>query len=226
MAGKRGLIIAIDGTVGAGKSSTARGVAAALRYRHLDTGAMYRAVAVAARNSAVPAEDGEALARLLDGLRLELEPDGGGGRVLLDGVDVSEEIRRPEVTRAVGAYADLPLVRRALVERQRAIGLEGGVVAEGRDAGSVIFPGADLKVLMTADLEERARRRHAELIKTGVSITLDMVKTDIRNRDQEDERRDYGARPDPNQTLELDTTGLSLREQIDRVVSWARERGA
>lgn len=221
-----GLIIAIDGVVGAGKSSTARGVAAALAYRHLDTGAMYRALALAAMRRGIEARDSEGVSRLLAQLDLTVDIREGEQTVLLDGEDVNDEIRRPEVTRAVGAFADVPLVRLALIERQRSLGRRGGVVADGRDAGSVVFPDADLKVKMTADLEERARRRHRELTEKGVSDSLEQVAADIRLRDREDEARDYGARHDPAETLVLDTTELTVSEQVDRIVSWARQRGA
>jgi len=221
-----GLIIAIDGVIGAGKSSTARGVAAALAYRHLDTGAMYRAFALAAMRRSIEARDSEGVAQLLVQLDLTIDIRDGEQRVLLDGEDVSDEIRRPEVAREVGAFADVTLVRLALIERQRSLGSRGGVVADGRDAGSVVFPDADLKVRMTADLDERARRRYRELIEKGVSTSLEQVAADIRRRDREDEARDYGARHDPAETLELDTTELTVSQQIDGIVSWARQRGA
>ena len=221
-----GLIIAIDGVVSSGKSTTARGVAAALGYRHIDTGAMYRALTLAAMNRGVSADDKAGLSGLLREAQVELEPASSGGRVFLDGTDVSDEIRQPQVSRAVGAYADVTEVRLALVERQRAMGDSGGVVADGRDVGSVIFPHADLKVRMTADLDERARRRHRELKKKGLCLTLNRVKSDIHERDRQDAARDYGGQADPINTLEFDTTGLTLQDQIDRIVLWARERGA
>ena len=221
-----GLIIAIDGVIGAGKSSTARGVAAALAYRHLDTGAMYRAFALAAMRRSIEARDSEGVAQLLVQLDLTIDIRDGEQRVLLDGEDVSDEIRWPEVAREVGAFADVTLVRLALIERQRALGSRGGVVADGRDAGSVVFPDADLKVRMTADLDERARRRYRELIEKGVITSLEQVAADIRRRDREDEARDYGARHDPAETIELDTTELTVSQQIDGIVSWARQRGA
>jgi len=236
MPGPEGLIIAIDGVVGAGKSTTARGVAAALGYRHVDTGAMYRAVTLAAMQDDVRPEDAEALSGLLRDMRIELGASDKGGRILLNGNDVSEEIRRPEVARRVGAYADVAQVRRALVERQRSMGAEGGVVADGRDVGTVIFPAADLKVQLTADPRERAQRRYRELIEKGVSTTLEQVRTDIRTRDREDGSRDYlvpgvgvESRNDAGEEADirhLDTSGLSLAQVVDRIVSWARDLGA
>lgn len=221
-----GLTIAIDGVVGVGKTTTARQVAAALGYSHMDTGAMYRAVTLAAMRRNIAADQEEALCGLLASLRIELEPRGGCSRVLLNGEDISTAIRRPEVTRRVGPYADAPVVRRALVAQQRKMGDQGGVVAEGRDMGSVVFPQADLKVLMVADLEERARRRHRELSEKGVKLSLQQVKSSIRARDRTDSARDYGAEHDPDETIELDTTHLTMEEQVGRIVCWARERGA
>ena len=221
-----GLTIAIDGVVGVGKTTTARQVAAALGYSHMDTGAMYRAVTLAAMRRNIAADQAEALGGLLENLRIDLEPRGECCRVLLDGEDVSAAIRHPEVTRRVGPYADAPVVRRALVARQRIMGGRGGVVAEGRDMGSVVFPEAELKVLMVADLEERARRRHRELSEKGVKLSLQQVKSSIRARDRTDSARDYGAEHDPDETIELDTTHLTMEEQVGRIVCWARERGA
>ena len=224
MTGPRGLTIAIDGVIGAGKTTAARGAAAALGYRHLDTGAMYRAVALAAGRRGV--EPGAAaLGAFLEGLSLEF-PAGGSGGIHLEGEDVSEAIRSPEVSRSVGAFADDPVVRRALVRRQRDIGRWGGVVAEGRDMSTVVFPHADLKVRMVADLEERSRRRHREFLAAGVDITLSRVRADIRRRDREDAERDYGVDQAPDSAVEVDTSGLTADQAVDRIVALARERGA
>ena len=222
----RPLVIAIDGVVGAGTSATARGAARALGYRHLDTGSMYRALTLAAVRRRLGADETAALERLLDEVEISMELEGGVCRVYLDGEDVTEPIRDPQVTRLVGDYADVPLVRQALVQRQRQLGAAGGVVADGRDVGAVIFPDADLKIHMTADLEERARRRHAELAAKGVRTTVAEVQADIERRDRQDRERDYGAEVDRSQVVELDTTGLSLDRQIERVVALARDRGA
>lgn len=221
-----GLVIAIDGVVGSGKTSTAREVARVLGYRHLDTGAMYRAVTLAARQAGVAAAETAALADLLSRIRITLLPQHQGGAVLLDGRDVSHRIRSPEITRAVGAYADLPLVRRALIAQQQRLGAEGGVVAEGRDIASVVFPDADLKIRMVADLRARALRRFRELTEKGVSISLEDVVTDIRQRDAEDAARDYGPCAPPTDVIELDTTGMTLNGQVEHIVSLARQRGA
>ena len=221
---RRGLVIAIDGTVGAGKTTTARRVAARLGYRHLDTGAMYRAVALAATRRRVEPEDEDALEALLATSTIDLDSDRG--RVLLDGQDVSEAIRRPDITRRAGAYADMPLVRRSLVAQQQRLGRGGGVVAEGRDMAAVVFPNAELKIALVADLDERAGRRHGELTAKGVCITLEQVRSDIQTRDREDAARDYGGTSAAAEIVEIDTTRMTLADQVDRVVALARQRGA
>ncbi len=222
----RALVIAIDGVVGSGKSTTARMVAEKLGYRHLDTGAMYRAVALAARRRGVSPGDEPALEQLLGQVEIDLLPLDQGGSVLLNGEDVSEDIRRPEIARAVGAFADQPMVRLDLVARQQQLGQRGGVVAEGRDMGSVVFPAAELKIRMVADLHERARRRHGELSAKGLSITYEQVCADVEVRDREDAERDYGATNSATDLIEIDTTSMTLEEQVDKIVSLARQRGA
>ncbi|MCH7945669.1 MAG: (d)CMP kinase [Armatimonadetes bacterium] len=225
MAGPRGLIVAIDGVIGAGKSTVARGVAAALGYRHLDTGAMYRAVALSASRRGIEPGDSDRLQSMLEDLRLDLESEAEGGRIRIDGTDVSDAIRSPEVSRVVGSYADVPAVRRALVQQQQSAGDLGGVVAEGRDVTSVVFPKADLKIFMVADLEERARRRHLELQGKDIDITLERVRCDIEQRDREDAVRDYGGE-DASDSVEIDTTGLDVAEVVGRIISLAQQRGA
>ena len=221
---QRGLVIAIDGTVGTGKTTTAQRVAERLGYRHLDTGAMYRAVTLAATRRGVEPEDEDALAALLATSTIDL--DAGRGRILLDGQDISEAIRQPEITRRAGAYADVPLVRRSLVAQQQQLGQEGGVVAEGRDMAAVVFPTAELKIALVADLAERTRRRHRELTTKGVCITLEQVRSDIQTRDREDAVRDYGGTSAADEIVEIDTTRMTLVEQVDCIVALARQRGA
>lgn len=221
---RRGLVIAIDGTVGAGKTTTARRVAERLGYRHLDTGAMYRAVALAATRRGVEPEDEDALEDLLATSTIDL--NSGRGRVLLDGQDISEAIRRPDITRRAGAYANVPLVRHSLVAQQQQLGQEGGIVAEGRDTAAVVFPAAELKIALVADLDERARRRHRELTAKGVCITLEQVRSDIQTRDREDVERDYGGTSAAAEIVKIDTTRMTLEDQVDCVVALARQRGA
>ena len=221
---RRRIVIAIDGTIGTGKTTTARQVAERLGYRHLDTGAMYRAVTLAATRRGVSPEDAAALEDLLATSTLDL--NSGRGRVLLNGQDISDAIRRPEITRRASAYADVPLVRRALVVQQQRWGQGGGVVAEGRDIAAVVFPAAELKIALVADFSERARRRHRELTANGVGITLEQVRSDIQTRDQEDAARDYGGTSAAAEIVEIDTTRMTLAEQVECVVALARQRGA
>ncbi len=221
---RRGLVIAIDGPVGTGKTTTARRVAERLGYRHLDTGAMYRAVTLAATRRGVAPEDEDALEALLATATLDL--DSGRGRILLDGQDISEAIRQPDITRRAGAYANVPLVRHALVAQQRQLGREGGIVAEGRDIAAVVFPRAELKIALVADLDERTRRRHRELTAKGVCMTLEQVRSDIQTRDRQDAERDYGGTSAADEIVEIDTTRMALADQVDCVVALARQRGA
>jgi CMP/dCMP kinase len=210
------MVIAIDGPAGAGKSTVARGVASELGFTYLDSGAMYRCVALAAQQGSADLDDGEALGALAEDLEIDFE----GKRVLLDGEDVSEAIRTPEITAAASRVSVHPRVRAAMVERQRKLIAAGRYVAEGRDIGTVVSPGSPLKVFLTASDEERARRRAAE---TGVPVG--QVLAAQRQRDARDTEREHGALRAAADAVELDTTGLSFDEVVARVVTLARERG-
>jgi CMP/dCMP kinase len=210
------MVIAIDGPAGAGKSTVARAVAAELGFTYLDSGAMYRSVALAAREAGVDADDAAALGPLAAGLEI----DFGGRQVLLGGRDVSEEIRRPEVTADASRVSVHPAVREAMVARQQALIAAGRYVAEGRDIGTVVSPDAPLKVFLTASDEERARRRAGE---TGEDV--ESVLAAQQRRDARDIEREHGALRAAADAVEIDTTGLSLEEVVGRVVALARERG-
>jgi cytidylate kinase len=210
------MVIAIDGPAGAGKSSVARAVAEELGFTYLDSGAMYRALALAALESGVGLDDGEALGRLADGLEIVLD----GRRALLGQRDVSAAIREPGVTAAASRVSVHPRVREAMVGRQRQLIAAAGYVAEGRDIGTVVSPDAPLKVFLTASDEERARRRAAQ---TGEDF--ESVLDAQRRRDARDIEREHGALRAAADAVELDTTGLGLEEVVGRVVGLARERG-
>lgn len=210
------MVIAIDGPAAAGKSTVARGVAASLGLTYLDSGAMYRCVALAALRSGAELSNGPALGRLAHGLEITLS----GDEVELDGENLTEAIRAPAVGEAASRVATHPQVREAMVERQRALIANGTYVAEGRDIGTVVSPDAALKVFLTASVEERARRRAAE---TGES--LDEVIGAQRERDRRDREREHGALRPAGDAVVLDTTGLSVDEVVERVVEMARERG-
>ncbi|MEX0971684.1 MAG: (d)CMP kinase [Solirubrobacterales bacterium] len=210
------MVIAIDGPAGAGKSSVARAVAAALGFTYLDSGAMYRCVALAAIERGVGFDDGAALGELAGSLRIGLE----GDRVELDGRDVGAAIRTPAVTEAASRVSVHPRVREAMVASQRRLVAAGRYVAEGRDIGTVVSPEAPLKVFLTAGEEERARRRAAE---TGADVAA--VLAAQRERDRRDETREHSALRAAPDAIEIDTTGLSLDKVVGRVVVLARERG-
>jgi cytidylate kinase len=210
------MVIAIDGPAGAGKSTVARGVAAALGFTYLDSGAMYRSVALAATERGTDLDDGEALGALAHALTIGLD----GGRVSLDGEDVSGRIRTPEVTAAASRVSVHPQVREALVAQQRSLIDAGRYVAEGRDIGTVVSPEAPLKVFLTASEEERARRRARESGEGEAAVLASQ-----RDRDGRDRDREHGALRAAEDAVELDTTGSPIDEVVERVVKLARERG-
>jgi cytidylate kinase len=210
------MLIAIDGPAGAGKSSVARAVAAALGFAYLDSGAMYRCLALAALEQEVDLDDSEGLGRLAGGLEIGFE----GERVELDGRDVGEAIRAPRVTEAASRVSVHPPARAAMVERQRAMIAAGSYVAEGRDIGTVVSPDAPLKVFITASAEERARRRAAQTGEDEAAVLAAQLE-----RDERDETREHGALRVADDAEEIDTTDLSLDEAVDCVVVMARRRG-
>jgi len=214
------MIITLDGPAGAGKSSAARALAARLGWCYMDTGAMYRAVTLVALERGVPLADAARLAALAESLAIEFRD----GCVLVDGRDVSAEIRTERVTAATRPVADAPPVREALkrVQRRLAAGLD--VVTEGRDQGSVVFPAAELKVFLTASPEERARRRHREECGRGAGASLEDVLAAQARRDEGDRVRPVGAlQPAPDAVL-LDTEGLSAAEVVEALVRLVEER--
>ncbi|HWM62427.1 MAG TPA: (d)CMP kinase [Solirubrobacterales bacterium] len=208
------MVIAIDGPAGAGKSTVARAVAAALGFTYLDSGAMYRCAALAGLERDADLDDDGAMAGVAESLRIELD----GDRVELDGRDVSAAIREPRVTEASSRVSVHAGVREAMVARQRQLIEAGRYVAEGRDIGTVVSPDAPLKVFLTASAEERARRRAAQ---TGEDEGE--VLAAQRERDQRDETREHSALRAAEDAVELDTTGLSLDQVVERVVQLARE---
>lgn len=211
-------VVTIDGPAGTGKSTAARHAAERLGWRLLDTGAMYRAVALAALRAGLDMEDDRALGDLADRLGVALP----GDRVKLDDEDVSEAIRTVEVTRATRYPANNPRVRARLADWQRAFAAEHDTIAEGRDQGTVVFPDAPLKYYLDARPEERARRRHTEFLAKGEVIAFEDVLADLERRDAEDEARALAPlRPAPD-AIRLDTTGMTIAEVVDRIERDAR----
>lgn len=216
------LVVTIDGPAGSGKSTTASLLARRLGLVYLDTGAMYRAVTLAALERGIDPGDGEAAGRLAASVSIELETSGSSAVVRLDGRDVSREIRSPAVAAAVSPVSAHPSVRRAMVRLQRRIGGEGGIVAEGRDTGSVVFPHADLRVFLVADVEARARRRQAQQRALGIDESLEAIRENIRARDAIDSGRAASPLLRPAGAFVVDTSGISIEEQVALVEAAAR----
>jgi cytidylate kinase len=210
------MVIAIDGPAGAGKSTVARGVADALGFTYLDSGAMYRTVALAALDRGIDLDDGERLGELAWELQIDFDAD----TISLDGKPVGGRIRSPEVTVAASKVSVHPQVRQAMVKRQRELIARGNYVAEGRDIGTVVSPDSPLKVFLTASEEERARRRAME---SGQSVA--QVRQALDDRDERDRARQHGALRAATDSVNLDTTDLSPKQVVEQIVELARERG-
>jgi cytidylate kinase len=220
------LIIAIDGPVGSGKSTLACRVAEFMGYVYIDTGAMYRAIALKALRNHVPMEDSQALENLARGTRIDLRVQDGTQRVLLDGEDVTAEIRTPDVSQASSKIAVVPGVRHVLVAEQRRAGERGGVVMEGRDIGSVVFPDAGLKIFLTASPEVRAERRWHEHQVKGDPIDLARTLEEIHERDRRDQERSTSPLVRPPDAVVVDSTAMEPEEVARLVVMLAKGQSA
>jgi len=220
----RKLVIAIDGPVGSGKSTAARRVADLLGYVYVDTGAMYRAVALKALRRGVPLDDAAQLAILALGTRIDLRPEAAGQQVRLDGEDVTAAIRAAEVSQAASKVAVIPGVRQVLVEEQRRAGRDGGVVMEGRDIGSVVFPDAGLKIYLTASPEVRAQRRWLEHQQEGDRITLEKTLEEVRERDRRDRERSASPLVRAADAVLVDGSAMETEEVARLIALLAREK--
>lgn len=222
--GREGPVITLDGPAGSGKSTTAREVARRLGFRHLDSGALYRALTYGLLRARISEARWASLSvQDLEALRVSLHPTDSGFDVYIGGRALGPELRTPDVTSRVAELAKLPAVRECLMELQRHAGARGRLVADGRDMGTVVFPDADVKVFLVADLDERARRRLREAGADTASDDVSQQAEAIAARDQEDSRRSHSPLRRPEGAVEIDTTGLTFEEQVERVVALVRD---
>ena len=217
------LVIAIDGPAASGKSTTSKLTAERLGYLHVDTGAMYRAMTLKVLEQNIDVDDIERINQLAEETEIRLQQEQGELKVFLDRHDVSRAIRSQRVTKAVSAVSSIKKVRELMVREQQRMGKQGGVVLEGRDIGTVVFPKADLKIYMVADVEERARRRKKELQKQDVDVPLEQLVNEIVERDQQDSKRNISPLRKADDAIILDTSNLTIDEQVDFIVQKAKE---
>jgi len=210
--------IAIDGPAAAGKSTVAKIVAKELSYVYIDTGAMYRTLTYAALEQNVDIENEESLMEVLKNVNIDFQQGENTQLVFLNGKDVSEAIRTPNVTNRVSIVAKHRLVREEMVRRQQALAEKGGVVMDGRDIGTHVLPNAEVKIFMLASVQERAERRHLENTKKGFASSLEQLKKEIAKRDKLDSEREVSPLKKADDALELDTTSLSIEEVVQRIM--------
>jgi len=221
--GGRGVVVAIDGPSGAGKSTVARLLAERLGYLYIDTGAMFRAVALAVRRAMVKPDDDESLGRICASLEISFERDEKGYRVLSNGEDVSEAIRTPEISQLTSRISAKKAVRDILLHEQRRMGRSGNVVLEGCDIGSVVFPDAEVKFFLSASPEERGRRRYLELLAKGEDVTLEKTVSEVAARDARDEQREVAPLRMADDAVLIDSTGVSIEDVLSRMSAIVRD---
>ncbi|MBN2644115.1 MAG: (d)CMP kinase [Desulfuromonadaceae bacterium] len=218
------LIVAIDGPSGSGKSTLSRLLARELNYIHIDTGAMYRTVALAARRGGIAADDHESLGRLCTELTIHFERHDLQERVFLNGEDVSAVIRTPEMSLLTSRVSASPAVRTAMVELQRAMGLHGGVVLEGRDIGTVVFPAAEVKFFLSASDQARGQRRYEELRAKGLDVSLEQTIAEVVERDRADQQRLLAPLRQPADAVVIDSTTMTIQQVLDLMLTEVRAR--
>ena len=218
----KGKIIAIDGPAGSGKSTTSKMLAERLGYTYLDTGAMYRALTYFALKNNISPADGEKLTTVANNIPIEFKQVNEKNHIFINGEDVTTEIRSRDVTKNASEVAAHKGVREAMVKRQKEIGKQGSIVAEGRDTTTVVFPHADIKIYLTASVKDRAQRRFLELIKSGVSTTVEEIEADITKRDEFDSNREHSPLMKSHDAIVVDTSNMTIEGQVDHIVSLMR----
>ncbi|NLK97579.1 MAG: (d)CMP kinase [Epulopiscium sp.] len=211
--------IAIDGPAGAGKSTIAKMIAKDLNIIYVDTGAMYRAVALYCINHGIKCVDKESVEKVLEQINIKIQYIDNAQRILLNNEDVTEKIRTQEISQGASDVATLQAVRIKMVELQRELAKSASVVMDGRDIGTHVLPNADLKIFLTASVEERASRRYKELIQNGIECNLSKIKEEIEARDKNDSCREFSPLRKAEDAIEVDTTGKTIQEVVDRIIS-------
>jgi cytidylate kinase len=218
------IIIAIDGPSSSGKSTVGRRLAERLRYRYIDTGALYRVAALKAKELSIDIDDEERLTKICSEMKIVFVQDGSEIKTFCNGKDVSEAIRRPEISGLASEISTKKAVRDILVEMQRMMGAGGGVVSEGRDIGTVVFSGAELKFFLDSTPGERGKRRFKELSEKGIRVSLEETTAEMRRRDQRDRRRKFSPLRKAKDALVIDSTDMSIEEVVERMFEEARRR--
>lgn len=218
------MIIAIDGPAGAGKSTIAKLIAKQLGLVYIDTGAMYRAVGLKAKRNNIACSEQEKIEEMLKNTEVELKNENGATAVYLDGENVSTEIRLPEISRMASDISAVPVVRYAMVEMQRSMANKTDTILDGRDIGTFVLPNADVKIFLTASVEERAERRYKELIARGENVKREAVRSDIEKRDYNDSHRALAPLKKADDATEVDTTGMTIDQVCEKIISLVRNK--
>ena len=221
---KHGMVVAIDGPSGAGKSTVSRMLAKRLGYLQIDTGAMYRAAALLMSRAGIDFENLQSVENFCKNIHIKLDSVDGGQHVFANGHDVTEQIRTPEISLLTSRISALKPVREALMRAQRDLGENGGVVLEGRDIGTVVFPDAELKFFLSASPEERGRRRFAELVEKGEKVTLEKTINDVIQRDEQDTKRDLAPLKQAEDAIVIDSSALAIDEVLDLMEKYVKQR--
>ena len=222
--GAKRLTIAIDGPSGAGKSTVARSLAKRLGYVYIDTGAMYRSLALRVKEKSIPPENELTLRQLALSIHIHFATEGGQTRVFCEGKDITEAIRTPEISRLASSISKQKGVREALVQMQRKMGKEGGVILEGRDIGTVVFPGADVKFYLDAESDERVRRRYDEMVEKGMKVNFEETQGELSQRDYNDTHRVHSPLKKVDDAVFIDSTHRSVEEVVEEMVRVIKER--